>query len=171
MQPHARTLSAVTLSAAMLFATAATAADLPKEGTFSGTYSAFGTFKATPIGKERLLVAFDENGLQLSNGLFDHTTAHCWGLSDFTNGVGQNHGYCVYTDPAGDQFVGNFGPDEKHTPDQKSWNGSITFATGTGKYAGISGDGKYVVHGNEFRPAAEGTYAIYVTFQGSYKLP
>ena len=35
-------LSAFTLSAAMAFGAAAMAADLPKEGTYSGTYSAFG---------------------------------------------------------------------------------------------------------------------------------
>jgi hypothetical protein len=45
------------------------AADLPKEGTFSGTYSAVGTTKAIPIGKERILLTFDENGLSEGEGL------------------------------------------------------------------------------------------------------
>ncbi len=142
-----------------------------KEGTFSCTYSSFGTAKATAIGKERLLVVFDENGLKLTNGFLDHTTWHCWGLADFTNGMGQAHGYCVGTDPAGDQLVLNFGPDEKHAPDQKSWSGSLTYTTGTGKYAGISGGETYVIHANEFRPAVEGTFLNYATCQGSYKLP
>jgi hypothetical protein len=44
-------------------------------------------------------------------------------------------------------------------------------STGTGKYAGISGGFSYVIHGNEFRSAAEGTYVNYGTNQGSYKLP
>ena len=66
---HIRALSAITLGAAMLFGAAATAADLPKEGKVSGSYYSVGTAKATPIGKERLLVALDETGLQLSNGL------------------------------------------------------------------------------------------------------
>jgi hypothetical protein len=142
-----------------------------KEGTVSGTYSSYGTAKVTPIGKERLLVAIDENGFWLTNGFLDHTTWHCWGLADYTNGVGQTHGYCVATDPAGDQVVVNFGPDEKHTPDQKSWSGSLTYTTGTGKYVGISGGATYMIHSNEFRPAAEGTFVNYATFQGSYKLP
>jgi hypothetical protein len=164
-------LSVFTLSTVMLFGIVAMAADLPKEGTYSGTYSGFGTAKATPIGKERLLVVLDESGLQLSNGLFDHTTLHCWGLADYTNGVGQSHGYCVSTDPVGDQVVFSFGPDEKHAPDQKSWSGSTRLTTGTGTYTGISGGGTYVIHSNEFRPATEGTYVNYATFQGSYKLP
>jgi hypothetical protein len=59
MQPRATFLSAVTLGTAMVLGTAAMAIDLPKEGTYSGTYSAFGTCKATAIGKERLLLACD----------------------------------------------------------------------------------------------------------------
>ncbi len=45
-------LSAFTLTTAMAFGAAAMAADLPKEGTYKGTYAAVGTFKANPIGKE-----------------------------------------------------------------------------------------------------------------------
>jgi hypothetical protein len=47
MQQRTSILSAFTLSAAMAVGTAAMAADLPKEGTFSGTYSGFGTAKVT----------------------------------------------------------------------------------------------------------------------------
>jgi len=147
------------------------AADLPKEGTFSGTFSCFGTYKATPIGTERLLIAFDENGLSLSDGLLDHMTWHCWGTTDYINDIGQGQGYCVGIDREGDQLAVNFGPDEKHTPYQKSWESPTTFTTGTGKFAGISGSGTYVNHSNEFRPVTDGTFLNYVTFQGSYKLP
>ena len=107
MRPRTRLLSAFTLSTAIAFGVVAMAADLPKEGTFSGTLSNSGTVKATPVGKERLLVMFDENGSVVSNGLLDHTTVHCWGLGDYANGVGQAHGYCVSMDPAGDQIVIN----------------------------------------------------------------
>jgi hypothetical protein len=142
-----------------------------KEGTFSGGYYSYGTAKATSVGEERLLVTWDENGLQLTDGFVDHTTLHCWGVEDYTNGSGQGHGYCVGVDPSGDQFSFNVGPDEKHTPGQKSWKGSSIFTTGTGKYRGIIGGSDYVVHSNEFRPMADGTYVNYVTFQGHYKLP
>jgi hypothetical protein len=53
-------LSAVTLSTAMFFGTAAMATDLPKEGTYNVTYSSFGTFKSTPIGKQVTLFAWDK---------------------------------------------------------------------------------------------------------------
>ena len=50
MQPRTCILSAFTLSTAMFFGVAAMAADLPKEGTYSGTYSSVGTVKATAVG-------------------------------------------------------------------------------------------------------------------------
>ena len=141
-----------------------------KEGTFKGAFYSYGTAKATPVGEERLLVVFDENGLQLTDGFLDHTTVHCWGLQDYTNGSGEGHGFCVGVDPAGDQFALNFGI-EKHAPNQKSFKGSSTLTTGTGKYRGVTGGSEFVVHANEFRPLTEGTFVNYVTFEGHYKLP
>ena len=170
MQPRTCMLSAFTLSTAMAFGAAAMAGDLPKEGTFSGTYSGFGTNKAIQIGKDRLVDAWDQNGLTVGNGLFDHATWHCFGLYDLANGMGQAHGYCVGTDTAGDQVVGTVA-DEKHTMDQKNVKGTFTFTMGTGKYAGITGSGTFEEHGNDFRATAEGPYASYSTYQGTYKLP
>jgi len=170
MQPRTFMLSAFTLSTALALGVTAMAVELPKAGPYSGTYSASGTYKATPIGKDRLLTVWDENGLTLTNGFQDHMTWHCCGLGDFTNGMGQGHGYCVGTDPSGDQVVGAIA-DEKHRMDQKNVSGSFTFTTGTGKYTGISGASTLVEHGNDFRPTAEGTYVNYLTFEGNYKLP
>jgi hypothetical protein len=164
------TLSTFTLDAVLFFGIAANAGDLPREGSFSGTYAAYGTAKATSIGKDRVLTVFDENGLTLGDGLTDHVTWHCWGLGDFTNTTGQDHGYCVGTDLAGDQMVLNFA-NEKHAMDQKTNNGSFTFTTGTGKYVGITGSGTYVWDGGGFRPVAEGTFFSHNTHKGSYKLP
>ena len=169
MQLRTCLLSAFTLSTVLSFGIAAIAGDLPKEGALKGTYFSFGTAKAVPIGKEKLLIAWEENGLQLTDGFLDHVTWHCWGTGDYVNGMGQDRGNCVGTDPSGDQEVFST-DDEKHSPDQKVVSGTFTYTAGTGKYAGISGGGKWTGHAGEFRPAAEGTYFQYVTFQGSYKL-
>ena len=56
MQPRTCLLYAFTLSTAMTFGTEVMAGDLPKEGTFSGTGSAAGTYKAYPVGKDRTLL-------------------------------------------------------------------------------------------------------------------
>jgi hypothetical protein len=171
MQSRTCILSAFTLSTAMAFGAAAMAADMPKEGTYNDDYAAYGTAKATAIGKERVLVVWDENGLWLSKGLGNHMTWHCFGLGDITSGMEQDRGYCAATDPTGDQLVGDVASDEKYPAGAKSFSGKLTFTTGTGKYAGISGGGTFTCHGREFRTAAEGTYVNYCTNQGSYKIP
>ena len=147
------------------------AADLPKEGTWSGTYTGMGTYKATQIGPDRALVYLDVTGLVLSSGFPDHMTIHCWGTDNYTKGMGQFSGYCVGTDPAGDQIAWDCPPSEKHTMDQKSYRGSCTFTTGTGKYTGVSGGNTYETHGSEFRPVADGVFVLYNILQGNYKLP
>jgi hypothetical protein len=171
MQSRSSLLSAVTLSTAMFFGTAAMAGDLPKEGMSSGTFSyVVGTLKPTPIGKERLLISWDGNGLSFTNGFGDHMSWHCWATGDYTNGVGGDQGYCVATDISGDQFIDIFN-DDKHALDAKSFGGTDKWSGGTGKYAGISGGGKYICHPADFKSPAEGTFLGYCTLDWNYKLP
>jgi hypothetical protein len=169
MQPRsARVLFAFTLSTAMIFRGAATAADLPKEGTYGGTYVAYGATKATPVGKERILMTFDENGLSLGKGIADRMTWHCFGLIEVVNGMGRNHGHCVGTDPEGDQTTMDYVSEKFTLGATASVKVSVTLTGGVGKYAGISGGHTFVA---ESRPAADGTFFSYGTFQGNYKLP
>ncbi len=95
MRARPRVLCASTLNLALFVGTAAIAADLPREGTFTGTFSGFGTYKVSSVGAERIFVAYDENGFSLSDGPLDHMTWHCWGTTDYINGIGQGQGYCV----------------------------------------------------------------------------
>ena len=62
------------------------------------------------------MLAIDENGLSVTNGVLDHMTWHCSGLADFTNGIGQTQGFCAGRDPVGDQVVFNW-ESEKHAPE------------------------------------------------------
>ena len=54
---------------ALILAQSAPASAQMNEGTLSGTLAAFGTVNATTTGKERLVLAFDENGLSVTNDL------------------------------------------------------------------------------------------------------
>jgi hypothetical protein len=81
------------------------------------------------------------------------------------------NGYCVVTDPAGDQIVADISSDGTYPADAKIITGKGTFTSGTGKYAGISGNLTNVLHDPEFRTATEGTFVNYGEFQASYKLP
>jgi hypothetical protein len=74
------------------------------------------------------------------------------------------------TDPVGDQVVFNW-ESEKHAPEQKVVRGTFSWTGGTGKYAGIRGDGTYMDYSGEFLPLAEGTVVSYVTFEASYRTP
>jgi hypothetical protein len=84
--------------------------------------------------------------------------------------VGDTHGYCVGTDPTGDQAVLNFA-DEKHPLGQKIVKGSFTFTGGTGKYAGLTGTASYTSDGAMFKTTEKGTYVSHNTNEGTYKLP
>jgi hypothetical protein len=101
--------------------------------------------------------------------MFDHLTWHCWGLADFTKGVGQNRGRSVETDLAGDQIVISY--DTGTFTLGKTFSGSFTLLKDTGKFAGITGGGSYVYDGFLFRATEEGTYFPHGTLKLSYKLP
>jgi hypothetical protein len=170
MQSRTRIMSAFTLSISMALGAGAMAADLQKEGTFSGTYSAVGTVKAIPIGKERVLLTFDENGLSVGERLLNHRTWYCWGLGNSSNGMGLAHGYCVGTDPTGDQVAINFA-DEKQSLEQKIVPGSFKLTTGTWKYAGITGSATYEGDESALRSPEGAPNFDHNTHHGSYKLP
>ena len=97
-------------------------------------------------------------------------TWHCLGTNSIKTGVGQFSGYCVVTDPAGDQIAADIASDGTFPADAKTIPAKGTFTTGTGKYAGISGNLTNVLH-TEFRTAVEGIFANYGDFQATYKLP
>jgi hypothetical protein len=88
-----------------------------------------------------------------------------------TSGMGEYHGYCVATDPTGDQFVVNFNDGVKQAWPAKTYDYSGTLTTGSGKYAGIGGTIKGECHAGDFRPVSAETYLDYCAPEGSYKLP
>ena len=166
-QGHA--LALLGLGAALAFSAAAMAGDLPKEGQYKGTYSAFGMAKAVAVGKDRVLLRLDENGQMVTDGFLDHTTWHCWGIGSYVNGMGQDRGYCVGTDHAGDQIVDDWTTDP-HKLGSTTTNGTDRWTGGSGKYAGVTGGGPWTGD-TAFRTTTEGAYAVHLPFQGSYKFP
>jgi hypothetical protein len=168
MKPYKLTIAAGAFLTSLSLGTAAIGADLPKEGAFKGTFTSYGTYKTTKVG-DLALTAFDETGPQLTDGFVDHMTLHCWGTTEAANGTRTQNGYCVGTDPSGDQIASKFAGEK--TAEDKAMKGTSTFTSGTGKFAGVSGTLHYVPHAPEFRAPTEGTYVNYVTFEGNYKLP
>jgi hypothetical protein len=167
-----RVLPIVGLAVAMsLGALPLASAQMAKEGKTTGVYEGWGTAKVTAVGKERVLITFEDFGPSKGQGIVDHMTWRCWGIGDFVNGKGRSHGYCLGQDPAGDQVVEDWAETEDHALDAKPLKGAIKLTGGTGKFAGIAGSGTYEDYGNEWKPIAENTYMVYAPFELSYKLP
>jgi hypothetical protein len=171
MYAHKLSLTALSLGAALLFGTPAKSADLPKEGTFSGMYAGAVMFKLYPVGKERAVSTFEDNSLTVGKGFLDHTTWHCLSVGSTMTGMQQFNGYCVVTDPSGDQIVADIASDGTYPADAKVIPAKGMFTSGTGKYTGISGNLTNILHGPDFRSAEAGVFAAYGDFQASYKLP
>ncbi len=140
-----------------------------KEFTGSGTCAYSGTFKALPMGQERLQMTYESMGVLIgdtSNDLFHNTSLRCLGALHAVKGEYNNSGFCVATRPDGDQIFWTYKSTGKLGGIAK---GSTTTVGGTGKLAGIQGTSEYT----EFfmRPAAEGTFQAYNRWKGQYKLP
>jgi hypothetical protein len=105
MRLRSHILFAASLGIALFFGVEVTAAELPKEGSFTNTSYAFGTWKGTAVGKTRFLGTFEEDGMIVGTGLIDHLTEHCFGMSDRMDDKREYRAHCVLTDTDGDQIV------------------------------------------------------------------
>jgi hypothetical protein len=150
--------------------TAASAADLPRQGSFTDTFYGWGTIKGSAVGKSRYTGAFEEDGLFVGEGLRNHMTVHCIGISERLNERRRANGRCTLNDVDGDQIAVDAAIDW-YPKDAKDFSGDATFVAGTGKYEGITGGFKEICHNGVFRPAADNTFVGFCTNEGSYKLP
>ena len=144
-------------------------AQIAKEITGSGTCAYSGTFKALPMGQERVQMTYESMGVLVgdtSEDLFHNASLRCLGALHALKGEYNNSGFCVATRPDGDQIFWTYKSTGKLGGIAK---GSTTTIGGTGKLTGIQGTSEYT----EFfmRPAAEGTFQAYNRWKGQYKLP
>ena len=144
-------------------------AQIPKEGTTSGTCAYSSTFKALPMGQERLQMTYELMGVIIgdtSEDLFHNASWRCLGMLHAVKGEHNNSGFCVATRPDGDQIFWTYKTAGKLGVGSK---GTWTYVGGTGKLTGIQGNGE--VSDFPMRPAAEGTFQGYSRAKGQYKLP
>jgi hypothetical protein len=143
-------------------------AQVPKEGTISGTLPYNATFKALPMG-ERLQMTYEVMGVIIgdtSNELLHNSSYRCLGALYAVKGEYNDSGFCVATRPGGDQVFWTYKATGKLGSGSK---GTSTFVGGTGKLTGIQGKGEYTNF--IVKPAAEGTFQGYTKSKGQYKLP
>jgi len=150
---------------ALSIAACASAADLPKQGSFSVTSAIVGTAPAAfEIADGKWAAIFDARIVRFNDagsGFMDHSSGHCIGL----DAAGALTGSCVYTDRDGDKIFESFSRSAGASP-----KGSGTFTGGTGKYKGITG----TVEFQELPPLAETSPRernLISKGKGTYRIP
>ena len=126
----------------------ATAAELPKEGSFATTSYFHDSYDAVEAAPKLYMWNYDDYGIVTNDsgsGFMHNMVIHCKGTGENTNSAGGNHNvdHCVLVDSDGDRI-------ETATENTRSRSGEppkgeATFLSGSGKYAGISGKFEYTI--------------------------
>jgi len=162
--------SVLTLVLLVAFGQAATARDLPKQGTFSAKdYGQF-TGKVIAMGEKRVHCTYEGIGTVVNDagkGFLHDAGSHILGQLHAVNGNKElETGFIVYTDADGDKVYLTY--DWKGIA-FKSSEGTGTFVGGTGKYTGITGSCEMT-----WRPTPsakkDSSHGV-STLKGHYKLP
>ncbi len=143
--------------------------EMAKDGSYTSKNYATGTSKALPMGEERLQLTYEGSGIYVSDieeGLLHNSSIYFLGALHAVKGAFEESGGMVLTAPDGDKAFmtykgsGNLG---------KSAKGTYTYVGGTGKYAGIKGDGEFTrLH---LQPPSKGMWSATTLFKGNWKLP
>lgn len=144
-------------------------AQVPKEGTLSGTVNYAGTHKIIPLDKERAVLVYDNMGVRLEDsgqGPFHGLSTHNTGIAYYEKGVGRLRGYMFNMDKDGDQYIVEL--IEEAAPQTGPISGTGKIIGGTGKFTGIQGGIEYTR--TNLRPVADGTHQAVSKFKGSYKI-
>ena len=147
-------------------------AQVPKEASTSFTMVYSSTFKALPMGQERLQMTYEVMGVAIGDTPedFHHNTSfRCLGALHAVKGEYKDDGgFCVFIRPDGDQIFSTYKAAGKAGAGGGA-KGAFTIVGGTGKLVGIQGGGELTRF--VMPPAAEGTFQGYAKWKGQYKLP
>jgi hypothetical protein len=147
------------------------AEEIVKEGTESGTSISSGTWNIIPLEENTFVMSWEQKGVNLDEsggGPFHNSSGNCAGISIYVSGVGSIKGYCVFIAPDGDKYLAEV-TEENSSLEPGLKKGRYKYIGGTGKFAGIEGEGEYTYY--NVQPAAEKTYQQVSKAKGSYKLP
>jgi hypothetical protein len=172
-------LKAIGWAAVMLFgfvSVAATAAELPKEGTFATTTYFHDSYDAVESTPKLYMWDYDDYGIVTndSGSSFMHNMIiHCKGAGENTNSAGGTHNvdHCVLVDSDGDRI--ETATENTQSRANEPRKGEATFVFGSGKYTGISGKFEYTV---QFLPRftkelpSRGNLLFISHEKGSYKI-
>jgi hypothetical protein len=160
-----KTFIAYTLAvAAVCLSSPASAADLPKSGTYSAQYGWAFSGHVQELGANRTVYAGVVAGVIFNDageGFLHKARVDCPIFNDVNQGRANANGSCVVTDADGDKIFMEW----KCTGAMPACPGDERFVGGTGKYDGISGNSKF--QGNFIGTTGAG----WSDWKGEYKLP
>ncbi len=159
----------VSIVLAIVFSVSLAFAEMPKEGSATDTIYFTGTYQILAQEKENLGVNFDARGIVSSedeNNPFYKASGQCLGTHRVIKGEFKELGLCTYTRPDGDQiYVSYEATGTMGTPVK----GTHTFIGGTGKCAGMTGNGEFTR--NSLKGPVKGSGANIVKRTSTWKLP
>jgi len=140
--------------------------NIPKEGKFEFDYCAVGETQPPLVNGDKVTVSHYRNVANLrtepAGKPFDRMSSICYGTYANLDGRQQDFGVCELTDEDGDKWY------LEYHGSADGAGGTYTAAYGTGKYAGMSVNGRYVL---DFWPSAiKGGFQGCFHNTGTYKL-
>jgi len=163
-------LSSILVLAFLLVFVPTSKAEMPKEGTLSGTVTYAGTHKVYPIDKENLSFTYENFGVRVSDDKmspFHGMSTHNIGIMYYQNGVGRLRGYIFNVDKDGDKVIMEL-TEEGIKMGSNPISGKAEIVGGTGKFKGIQGSLEYTR--TMMKPAAEGTHQAIARGKGTWKI-
>jgi hypothetical protein len=168
---------ALTLAVMALGLAGPAEAQMPKSGkingsvgwTIQGQLYQFGEEVFQHIGTVRGFFVSTPSG-----GMLDQTSYVCTFDTEMRSGQERSQGFCTHTDSQGDKVHSEW--TAKRAGNDK-WGGAVTLISGTGKYKGIQGKGKWVLpEFNNFRASPAGDHQAtqvegYSVWDVDYRLP
>jgi hypothetical protein len=145
-------------------------AQMPKEGTFSGTVTYAGTYRVIPIDKERYILTYENTGVRVEDsgtGPFHQVATHNIGVMYYEKGVGVLRGYITWVDKDGDKVTWELTETESKLASDPS-KGTGKLIAGTGKFTGIQGTMEYTRR--NLRPVADMTNQAISISKGTWKI-
>jgi len=142
----------------------ASAAELPRSGTYSGHFGWVADVHSQQLGANRSVVAGMVSGVMFNDqgeGFMHKSRVDCALMNDVIEGRANAKGTCIVTDAGGDQIYVEW----QCSGTMPACPGTERFVGGTGKFEGITGDQTF--QGNFIGDTGAG----WSDWKGEYKLP
>ena len=132
-------------------------------GHFKGQYTVQTQIALQDVAGHQLALSEVRGSQTASDPNFDNSKHCSCGTSDLTHGEGHQRGYFVNEHQNGDKECGTFEGKISNSNGQITSEGTWKYTHGTGKFAGLTGHGKYrgrLVSASEIEMNWEGSYQM-----------